>query len=352
MNERIDSNVSQRIPGWGSEEAVRKESHVARFLEREYRAALERGWTLEALGISTTSGPTWEETPELIETHYDERPEFFDSFLDRRFRAYTMAYYGEDAAAVKASGRTLEEAQEAKYDLICERAGIRGDEKILDIGCGFGAFERYLLSRYPDIEVIGITPSAVQYRHLQAALAKPETSGLDPRRFRVLPLDFDRLTDSEIAPGSLDLVISIGVLEQVLNMAALNRRIARFLKPGGRSFHHFIVSRMVIPQFLDASKTLIGDYFPGGRIWPFDEFSRHEDDLTCIGRWFVNGMNYWRTLDEWHRRFSANLERLAAHLDLERLRYWNDYFILCKACFLPADGALYGNGHYLFQKSS
>lgn len=352
MVEGKHRDAAMGIPAWGSEEALRKEDHVARFLEREYRTALERDCSLDELGISTTSGPVWEETSELIETHYDERPEFFESFLDTRFRAYTMAYYGEDAAAVQAADRTLEEAQAAKYELICERAGIRGDEKILDIGCGFGAFERYLLARYPDVEVIGITPSAVQHRHLQAALAEPQISGLDPRRFRVLPLDFDRLTDAEIPPDSLDLVISIGVLEQVLNMTALNRRIARFLRPGGRSFHHFIVSRMVIPQFLDASQTLIGDYFPGGRIWPFDEFSRHEADLTCIGRWFVNGMNYWRTLDEWHRRFSANLPRLAQHLDEKRLRYWNDYFILCKACFRPAGGTLYGNGHYLFQKPS
>jgi len=81
-----------------------------------------------------------------------------------------------------------------------------------------------------------------------------------------------------------------------------------------------------------------------------EEFARHTKDLDLEQTWFINGLNYWRTLDEWHRRFWEQVEMLHDHLGIDRIRFWNDYFILCKACFLPMQGALFGNGHYLFRK--
>ncbi len=349
MNLDHERGAAAVIDPWGSPEAVKKERHVARFLEREYRAAFEQGATLAELGISATSGPMWEETDALIETHYDERIEFFQTFLDRDYLAYSMAWWGETADEAEAADITLEAAQKAKFDLICERAEIRGDERILNIGCGFGSFEKYLLARHPDVSVTAITPSRVQAAHLRTALDDPG-SPLTPDNFRLLQTDFTALSAEDVTPGSFDLVISIGVVEHLKNMSAFNEKIAWLLKPGGRSFHHFIVSKMVIPQFLDARKSLIGAYFPGGRIWPFDEFPRHDRDLHFETGWFLNGMNYWRTLDEWHRRFWAGRAALEQRMTPQRLRHWNDYFILCKACFLPGRGSWFGNGHYRFRK--
>ena len=337
------------IPAWGSEEALRKEEHVARFLEREYQAAADSPVSLESLGVSASTGAMWEETEELIETHYDERIEFFDSFLDSSYRAYSMAYYGEDRDEVMNSSLSLEEAQENKFRLICDRIGIRGDERILNIGCGFGSFERYILQRFPGVHVTGITPSTVQTDYLKKCL-EDEACVLSPNNFQVVQGDFSQLSNRELPPESFDLIVSIGLLEQVKNMELLNKQIAELLKPSGKAFHHFIISKITIPQFLTPNDTLIGSYFPGGRIWPFEEFGYFDKHLCLRDSWFVNGMNYWKTLDEWHMRFSQNSQVLLRHLGKERLRYWNDYFILCKACFLPADGIHFGNGHYLFQK--
>jgi cyclopropane-fatty-acyl-phospholipid synthase len=340
---------SLNIPAWGSEEALRKEEHVARFLGREYQLAADSPVSLETLGVSASTGAMWEATEELIETHYDERIEFFDSFLDSSYRAYSMAYYGEDKNEVMNSTLSLEEAQANKFRLICDRIGIRGDEKILNIGCGFGSFERYLLERYPNLHVTGVTPSNVQTTYLKMCI---EDGGcvLNPGNFQVVQSDFNRLSRYELEPESFDLVVSIGLLEQVKNMKALNKKMAKLLKPRGKSFHHFIVSKITIRQFLTASETLIGSYFPGGRIWPFEEYKYYDDHLQFRHSWFINGMNYWKTLDEWHRRFWENIDHLSGKLDDSRISYWNDYFVLCKACFLPGNGAYFGNGHYLFQK--
>lgn len=349
MESATESLRSQGIHPYGTEPLLLQEQRVTRFIEREYQRLQQQPQTLESLGVSSSRGPMWEETDELISGHYDERIEFFTSFLDHDYRAYSMAYYGENGDAVRASSYSLEQAQEAKFRLICERIGIRGDERLLNIGCGFGSFEHYLFRRYPNLQVVGLTPSQVQTRFLQQCQKDPQNP-LHGKDFEVLQLKFDGETVAGLGAASFDLVTSIGLLEQVLNMQELFEKFDYLLRPGGKTFHHFIVSRLVIPQFLDASKTLIGAYFPGGRIWPFEEFTRHTERLELVDSWFVNGMNYWRTLDEWHKRFWEGIDDLAGVLPAERIRHWNDYFYLCKVCFAPADGSLFGNGHYLFRK--
>ncbi len=337
------------IPAWGSEEALRKEEHVARFLEREYQAAANKPISLTELGISASLGPMWEETEELIETHYDERIEFFNSFLDSSYRAYSMAYFGNDKHEVMNTALSLEDAQTKKFQLICDRIGIQGDEKILNIGCGFGSFERYLFEHYPDIQVTGVTPSSVQATHLRECLDNPQCI-LSPKKFTLMKNDFNSIDTNDLETESFDLIVSIGLLEHVRNMNKFNQKVFEYLKPNGKAFHHFIVSKFPIPQFLSSNKTLIGNYFPGGRIWPYKTIIQNNGHLELEGSWFLNGTNYWRTLNEWHRRFWKNIALISEQLDYEKINYWNDYFILCKACFLPEGGTFFGNGHYLFRK--
>lgn len=339
------------IHPYGSEELRLYETRLSRFFTREYQRLKEKPVRLGDLGISTREGPMWEETDELMEQHYDERIELFLNFLDSRFMAYTMAYYGATAEQVLVSSISLEQAQQAKFELICGRARVRGDERILNIGMGFGSFESYLLEKYPGVHIVGVTPSQVQADYVRRRMQDPD----DPfasGRFTLMMQGFDQAMVGQLGAESFDLVCSIGVFEQLKNMQAAFACIAALLKPGGRTFHHFITSQVTIPQFLDARATLIGSYFPGGRIWPFGELARHIDHLDLVDSWFVNGLNYWRTLDEWHRRFWDNIDRLyGAVLDEAGVKHWNEYFTLCKVLFPPMDGRVYGNGQYLFQKA-
>lgn len=349
MSDFIDHLRQSGIHPYGSEESLLYEKRITRFLSREYQRLIEKPSSLDNLGISTRSGPMWEETNELIEEHYDENLEFFETFLDTSYSAYSMALYGDTPEQVKNSSITLEQAQTAKFDTICQRMGINGNERILNIGCGFGSLEKYLFNKFPDLEIVSITPSSVQVKYLSDQMQNTE-SPLFQKQFSLIQNDFDALSNEKIGKERYDIVCSIGLLEQVKNMQALFAKIADCLKPGGRTFHHYIVSQIVIPQFLNAKETLIGAYFPGGRIWPIAEMEQHTDYFTLENSWFINGMNYWKTLDEWHNRFWKNIEDLHQIMPLERVRHWNDYFILCKACFSPFDGKLFGNGHYLFRK--
>lgn len=322
---------------------IQQEKSLTRYLEKEYKRYLEAPITLESTGVSTDKGPVMELTEDLMKTHYDESIELFTGFLDTQYRAYTMAYYGEAGD----DDISLEQAQKNKFRLIAQRAQISGNEKILNIGCGFGSLETFLLEEYPGIQITGVTPSKVQVQYLKEKMQDP----LHPlsNGFTLIEDVFDESSPDKLGLAHYDLVISIGVFEQLLNMKSMLGLIARLLKPGGRTFHHFITSKVPTPQVRLQEKSVIGKYFPGGRIWPHDEFSRHTEHLDLVDTWFVNGMNYWRTLDEWHHRYWKSVPQLYQNnFGLEAIKYWNEYFLLCKAMFAPLNGTFYGNSHYLF----
>jgi len=107
-----------------------------------------------------------------------------------------------------------------------------------------------------------------------------------------------------------------------------------------------------VPAFLDAKRTRIDEYFPGGRIWPFEELAEQTEHLKLENSWYLNGMNYWRTLEEWHKRFWGNIDQISTIHDEKTIRHWNDYFSLCKIVFSPMNGEMVGNGQYLFSKPS
>lgn len=346
LNDNLEQLLADaQIYGPDSSKMIQQEKSLTRYLEKEYQGYLQKPVSLESTGVSTEKGPIMDQTEDLMKAHYDENIALFMGFLDKRYRAYTMAYYGENAA----DDISLEDAQSQKFELITQRAQIKGDEKILNIGCGFGSLEAYLLEKYPDLQITGINPSKVQSSYLKEKMQEP--SHPLSNGFSLLEDVFDESITDKLGTSQYDLVISIGVFEQLLNMKAMLNLIAMLLKPKGRTFHHFITSRVTTPQVQLHEKTVIGKYFPGGRIWPHDEFSRHTEDLELVDTWFVNGKNYWRTLDDWHHRYWQNVPGLfASNFGIEAIRYWNDYFMLCKAMFAPLDGTFYGNSQYLFKR--
>ena len=344
----LNNNLNQILTNAGifapdSRNLIQQEKSLTRYLEKEYATYLKNPITLESTGVSTGKGPLVEQTEDLMKTHYDESIELFMGFLDTQYRAYTAAYYGESAS----DDISLEQAQNQKFRLIAQRAQIKGGEKILNVGCGFAPLETFLLQEYPDIQITGITPSTVQAKYIKEKMqdpCHPLSNG-----FTLIEDIFDESIIEKLGLAQYDLVISIGLFEHVLNMHTMLELMAKLLKPNGRSFHHFITSRIVTPQVRLHEKTYVGKYFPGGRVWPHDECSRHTEHLDLVNTWFINGKNYWRTLDEWHRRYWKSIPQLYNNgFSLDAIKYWNEYFLLCKAMFAPMDGEFYGNSHYLF----
>ena len=89
------------IFGPGTAELERQEKHLARYFEKEYRNALQNPQSLKTIGVATEHGPIAKETNILMHRHYDERLEFFTSFLDKDYLAYYMAYSGDTPATIR-----------------------------------------------------------------------------------------------------------------------------------------------------------------------------------------------------------------------------------------------------------
>ena len=344
--------ASNNIHCYGSAELLKFEKHMTRYFEREYDRWRGNDCLPESYGVSSFNGDI-ADTQTAFESidHYNKELKIYQAFLDSEYMCYTMGYFGATDQSHEINDNiSLAQAQINKFELIIERAKIRDGQNILELGCGFGGFAKYLLNKFPNIHLTAINPSKVQTAYLKDILIAND-SLMDGSRFHLIEKYFDDFSDNELEEEHFGRAISIGVLEAVSNFDKLFKLISHSLKPGGKSLHHFIVSADTIPQFLNAENTLMADYFPGGHIWPYPELWRHDRHMQFVDSWFVNGMNYWKTLDEWHKRYWQAIDTLFPdHLTIADVEIWNRYFVLCKTMFSPNQGKSYGVGHYLFEK--
>ena len=125
---------------------------------------------------------------QIGEKHYDIGNELYKNMLDKRM-IYSCAYW-KDA-------HNLDDAQEAKLDLICRKIGLKSRDRILDIGCGWGGLIKYASEAY-GVEAVGITVSGQQLE-----LARERCKGL--------PVEI-RLQDYRDIDETFDYVVSVGML--------------------------------------------------------------------------------------------------------------------------------------------
>jgi cyclopropane-fatty-acyl-phospholipid synthase len=349
MNTNVYSDLHNKgVFQYGSDELIKFENHLAKYFGREY--ALHKNKENQYVNIN--QGPLALAAEDLADNHYDEGLSFFKNFLDADTMSYTMAYFDEVPDRAITSKKTLEQAQTDKFTLIAKRMKLTGKEKLLNFGCGFGYFESFLLNKYPDIQISSLTHSKDQYKFV-IDRTKDSRDALCSERFNIFFGEIDDNCISLLGSSTYDVISSVGLMEQINNIELFFEIISKLLVRNGRMFHHLIVSRDLIPKFLDPEKTLIGKYFPGGKVLPFETLNNNFNHFNIEDAWFINGNNYWMTLEKWHENFWRNIgEIYPAMMDSEKVRYWNNYFVLCKAMFAPENGLAYGNGQYLFYKKN
>lgn len=352
MNKTVINQLLQHdIYPFGSPELLKFEKNMTRYFGREYDRWRDNKIPAENYGVSSFEGDiaSNENHAESVE-HYNKELKIYQSFLDEKYLVYTMADYGAtDVKPEIDKNLTLDQAQINKYELVITRAEIRDGQEILELGCGFGGFSNYLLEKFPAIKVTAVNPSKVQSTYIREELIA-KNNNFNPHRFTLLQKFFGELSAKAFDNKKFDRVISIGALEAVNNMDKFFELISQLLTVDGKSFHHCIVSKDTIPQLLKAEDTLIANYYPGGHVWPYEEPMRHNKHLRPVKNWYVNGLNYWKTLDDWHALFWKNIDMLyPEYLSVEEVEDWNKYFCLCKTMFNPDNGRSYGNGHYLFE---
>ena len=256
--------------------------------------------------------------------HYDVSNDFFELFLGPSM-TYSCAVWSRGAT-------TLEEAQETKLELVCTKLALTAGERVLDVGCGWGAFAIHAAQRH-GVHVTGITLSEPQAERARRRVR--EAGVADQVEIRVM--DY-----RELRSERFDAIASIGMVEHVgdVNIDAYARTLASLLGPGGRLLNHGIARlRHGEPEAGPFSERYV---FPDAA--PL-HLSRTQGALERAGfeTLGVEGFreDYVRTLTEWLRRLEDNRAEALRLAGPERMRVWEVYLRVARRGFETGFTSIY-----------
>ncbi|MFB3915094.1 MAG: class I SAM-dependent methyltransferase [Terriglobales bacterium] len=246
---------------------------------------------------------------EAISYHYDLSNDFYALWLDPRM-VYSCAYF-------RSPQDSLEQAQEQKLDYICKKLRLRRGERILDLGCGWGALVMHAASNY-GVCALGITLSAAQ---AELACARIGSDGLTDR-CKVELCDYRDMPASPM----FDKLVSVGMFEHVGEplLPEYFRRAWELLRPGGLFLNHGIA---VSSTFKRRGPSFINQHvFPDGELVPLNTTLRAAEasgfevrDVESLRE------HYALTLQHWLRRLEANGDRARQLVGEVRYRVWRIY---------------------------
>ncbi len=260
-----------------------------------------------------------------VRYHYDAGNEFFALFLDPSM-TYSCAYF-------KGGATTLEEAQQAKLDLVCRKLALEEGERVLDVGCGWGSFAIHAAGHY-GVRVLGVTLA-----ERQVELARENA-----RRAGVEDLVEFRLADyRELAEPPFDAISSIGMVEHVgeERIDLYMRTLHGLLRPGGRLLNHGIAKLM---DFDTKDEGAFSErfVFPDGVPLPL---SRIELALERCGlvTSHVEGLadDYAETIRYWIASFEERYDEAVRLAGIERARVWRVYLRAARQGFLTGWASVY-----------
>lgn len=242
------------------------------------------------------------------ERHYDLGNDLFQNMLDKRMN-YSCAYW-KDA-------KSLDEAQENKLELICRKLYLKSGMKVLDIGCGWGAFGKYAADKY-GVEVVGITVSIEQ-----VTLGKELCKGL--------PVEF-RLQDYRQVNEKFDRIVSVGMIEHVgyKNYRTYFEVAHRCLKDDGLFLLHTIGNL----KSVTAGDPWTDKYiFPNGMLPSIAQLSKAVEGLFVIEDLHNFGADYDKTLVAWYKNFEKNWYKIKDKYEEKFFRMWKYFLLSCAGSF-------------------
>lgn len=242
-----------------------------------------------------------------IAYHYDLSNDFFALWLDE-LMIYSCAYFA-------APDDDLDRAQERKLDYLCRKLRLRRNERLLDIGCGWGGLIIHAARNY-GVQAHGITLSQPQ---ADLANERIHRAGLDGR-CRVEVRDYRDLDE----PGLYNKLVSVGMSEHVgaAMLPAYFKQAWRLLRPGGVFLNHGIARSSTAPVRREPS--LIDSYiFPDGELTPINTTVRAAEENGFEAR-DVESLreHYALTLRHWARRLEARHDEVCHLADETTYRVW------------------------------
>jgi cyclopropane-fatty-acyl-phospholipid synthase len=308
------------VEGWWDcqqiDEAVRKIMEAR--LERHFADKWQLGVAaLQVLRARIVNLQSERRAAEMAKVHYDLGAEFFRAMLGP-----TMVYscgYWKDA-------ENLDRAQEDKLELICRKLQIRGSDRVLDVGCGWGGFLKHIAAR------LGCASTGITISAKQSEYAKEFCNGLP-----VQVLHSDYRAPELKKHGRFDKVVSVGMFEHVgrKNYRTFFKIIDSLMNEDGL----FLLQTIGRCRPEGATDLWMNKYiFPNGMLPSAAEIAEAIEGHFVIEDWHNFGADYDRTLMAWHANFEANAGSCEeARLESFR-RMWRYYLLCCAGSFRARQG--------------
>lgn len=266
---------------------------------------------------------------DFVGFHYDVSNAFYELFLDEAM-VYTCAYFTDWS-------HELAKAQFDKLDMSCRKLRLKPGERLLDIGCGWGALICHAAKHY-GVHAHGVTLSQEQYDYTVRRIASEDLGG-------VVSVE---LIDYQDVEGKFDKISSIGMYEHI-GIAALPdymSKVRSLLKADGLFLNHGITRRAKrkARRFADRpeQRALVRYIFPGGEL---DDIGHTLQELERAG-FEVHDVEGWRehyalTTKMWCERLTAKRDEAIAIVGEETYRIWVAYLAGCSLAFTRGSARIY-----------
>lgn len=292
-------------------DAERVDQLITRLMKHDLKAKIEKNPVTYWLALKSYLFNLQRKgkAKEVGEHHYDAGNDLFEMMLDEGLN-YSSGYWK--------NADTLEESQDEKLRLICEKLQLEPGMDILDIGCGWGGFAEYAAKNY-DVNVIGITISEEQAKY-----ARERTEDLN--------VDI-RLKDYRDLSVNVDRVVSIGMFEHVgyKNYEDYFEVVRQCLKKDTDLFLLHTIggnrsTTMTTPWF---DKYI----FPNGMIPSIKQVGEAIEDVFIVEDFHNYGPDYDKTLMEWHENFQNDWDDIKDNYSHRFKRMWEFYLLSSAAAF-------------------
>ena len=253
--------------------------------------------------------------------HYNIGNDLYTRMLDSEM-AYSCGYWQ--------NAKTLDEAQIAKFDLICRKLKLEKGMTLLDIGSGWGGLLRHAVRNY------GVIATGISPADQQILLAREKSAGLN---INFVQMDYRELT------GRFDRIVSVGMMEHVgpKNFKEFFAKCDELLVEDGIMLHHLISN--TVPQ--SNTDPFFNRYiFPGGVIPSPGQITQAAEGRFVLEDTHNFGLDYETTLLQWHKNINSKWDEIPQY-DLRFRRMWNYYLLASAAGFKSRNLHL---NQYVFRK--
>ncbi|MFN1582658.1 SAM-dependent methyltransferase [Vibrio rotiferianus] len=268
-----------------------------------------------------TNRNSQENSRKNIHAHYDLGNNLYEAFLDTNM-LYSSALYNE-------VGDSLEQAQINKMDRLCQQLELKASDHVIEIGTGWGAMAIYMVEQY-GCQVTTTTISEEQHAYAEQKIKERGLEG----KVILLKEDYRNLT------GTYDKLVSIEMIEAVGKqfLPSYIKKCESLLKSGGLMAIQAITIADQRYDYYSNNVDFIQKYiFPGGflpSVTSLTQATTKYSDLVTRDLFDI-GLDYAKTLNEWHHRFNqAESEVRSFGYDDRFVRMWRYYLSYCEGGFL------------------